>query len=150
MDNIIVLDSEGDGLAYDCTKLHVLSYTPNGKDYYSTDNYDRMREILSTEDTKFVAHNAVQHDMVVFHRILGIPLDYTKWIDTLALSWFLFPERPKHGLGSWAVEMGGSKPEVEDWEGLTYEEYKYRCEEDCKVNWNLWKHFKGRLDQVYG
>ena len=24
---ILVLDSESDGLAYDCTKLHVLSYT---------------------------------------------------------------------------------------------------------------------------
>ena len=147
---IVVLDSEGDGLAYDCTKLHVLSYTYDGKAYHSTGAYEEMRELLTQEDTKFVAHNAVRHDMVAFHRILGIPMDYTKWIDTLALSWFLFPERKKHGLGSWAKEMGGSKPEVEDWEGLTYEQYKYRCEEDCKVNWNLWKHFSNRLDEIYG
>jgi len=150
MTKVVVLDSESDGLAYECSKLHVLSYTHNGKEYHSTGDYDRMGELLTQKDTKFVAHNAVRHDMVVFHRILGIPLDYSKWIDTLALSWFLHPERNKHGLGSWAEEMGGSKPEVEDWEGLTYDQYKHRCEEDCKVNWKLWVKFKKRLDEIYG
>ena len=111
----IVLDSESDGLAYECTKLHVMSWTEDGKEYQSTNSYDEMRKVLTQEGVTYVAHNAIMHDMVVFHRILGIPMNYSKWADTLALSWYLFPKRTKHGLDSWGTDLGVMKPKVYNW-----------------------------------
>ena len=145
----IVLDSESDGLAYECTKLHVMSWTEDGKEYQSTNSYDEMRKVLTQEGVTYVAHNAIMHDMVVFHRILGIPMNYSKWADTLALSWYLFPKRAKHGLDSWGADLGVMKPKIDNWENLSYEEYKHRCEEDTKINWRLWEILKMRLIEIY-
>jgi len=148
--SIVVLDSESDGFAYECTKLHVLSWTEDGKTYHSTDHYQEMKDLLTQPDTMYVAHNSVLHDMVVFNRILGVPMDYKRWIDTLALSWYLFPERQRHGLADWGVDLGVAKPKVSDWRNLSYEEYAFRCEEDCKINWLLWKKIEKRLKEIYG
>jgi len=146
--NIVVLDSESDGLAYECTKLHVLSYTRDGETYHSTDDYDDMRAVINSADL-LVAHNGIRHDMVVFNRILGIPMDYRKWVDTLALSWYLYPERNRHGLAEWGQDIGVTKPKVDDWQNLSFEEYAYRCEEDTKINWLLWKKMERRLEEIY-
>jgi len=146
--NILVVDSESDGLAYECTKLHVLSYTRDGKTYHSTGDYDDMRAVLDSADM-LVAHNSIRHDMVAFNRILGIPMDYKRWIDTLALSWYLFPERQRHGLADWGVDLGIAKPKVDDWENLSYDEYKHRCEADVAINWRLWKKLERRLKEIY-
>ena len=143
-----MLDSESDGLAYDCTKLHVLSYTTDGETYHSTGDYDDMRAVLDSADL-IVAHNSIRHDMVVFNRILGVPMDYKRWIDTLALSWYLFPDRQRHGLADWGVDLGIAKPKVDDWQNLSYDEYKHRCEEDCKINWLLWKKLERGLKEIY-
>ena len=43
---IVVLDSESDGLWEDATKIWVLSWTDDGITYQSTNNYDKMREVL--------------------------------------------------------------------------------------------------------
>jgi len=146
--NIVVLDSESDGLAYECTKLHVLSYTRDGETYHSTGDYDDMRAVIRSADL-LVAHNSIRHDQVVFNRILGIPMDYTKWIDTLALSWYLYPERNRHGLADWGQDLGVAKPKVDDWQNLSFEEYAHRCEEDTKINWMLWKKMERRLEKIY-
>jgi len=147
--NIVVLDTESDGLAYECTKLHVLSYTRDGETYHSTGDYDDMRAVINSADL-LVAHNSIRHDQVVFNRILGIPMDYTKWVDTLSLSWYLYPERNRHGLAEWGVDLGVAKPKVEDWQNLSFEEYAHRCEEDAKINWMLWKKMERRLEEIYG
>ena len=148
--NIVVLDSESDGFAYECTKLHVLSWTEDGETYHSTDNKQDMKDLLTQSETMYVAHNSILHDMVVFNRILGVPMDYKRWVDTLALSWYLFPERQRHGLADWGVDLGVAKPKVSDWRNLSYEEYAFRCEEDCKINWLLWKKIEKRLKEIYG
>jgi len=148
--NFLVFDTETDGLAYECSKIHVFSCTTNGKDYKSTNDYDEMRRILSDEGTIFIAHNAIAHDMVVFNRLIGIPMDYRKYVDTLALSWYLFPDRPSHGLAAIGVEHGVAKPEVQDWHNLPYEEYKYRCEEDVRINFIEWQAQRKRLEEIYG
>jgi len=147
--NIVVLDSESDGLAYECTKLHVLSYTRDGETYHSTGDYDDMRAVINSADL-LVAHNSIRHDMVVFNRILGIPMDYTKWTDTLALSWYLYPERNRHGLADIGVEHGVEKPKIDDWQNLSYEEYAHRCERDVMINWLEWKKQEKRLRELYG
>jgi len=146
---ILVADTETDGLAYDCSKLHVMSYTEDGKTYHSTGDYDDMRAVIKSADL-LVMHNAVMHDMVVFNRLLGIPMDCTKYIDTLWVSRYLYPDRASHGLDAIGKEHGVKKPEVDDWENLSYEEYAHRCVEDVKINWLEWKRQEKRLEEIYG
>ena len=146
----VVFDTEGDGLAYECTKLHILSYSYDGKDCQSTADYEEMVEFFSQPDTLFVAHNSIKHDMVAINRILGVPMDYNKYVDTLALSWFLYPDRQSHGLGSYQHESGLEKPKVDDWENVTYEQMKHRCSADVRLNYWLWQKQKKRLQEIYG
>ena len=147
---VIVLDSESDGLWEDATKIHVLSWTDDGITYQSTNDYDKMREVLYAADTKFVAHNAIRHDLPLFNKILGTDLTYKSFIDTLALSWYLNFDRPKHGIESYGIDYGIPKPVVEDWNNLTYEQYQHRCEEDVKINWRLWKDLEAKMLKLYG
>ena len=145
----VVFDTETDGLAYDCTKMHILSYTYDGKDYHSTASYEEMVEFFNQEDALFVCHNSVPFDMTVVNRILGIPMDYKKYVDTLAVSWFLAPERKSHGLGSYQEASGVPKPVVDNWEDVTYEQMKHRCESDVKINWWLWQKQRKKLQEIY-
>ena len=146
---ILVADTETDGLAYECSKLWVMSWTEDGETYESTNDHQTMREVYDSADL-LVMHNAVRHDMVVFNRLIGIPMDYRKYVDTLALSWYLFPDRPSHGLAAIGVEHGVAKPEVQDWHNLSYEEYKHRCEEDVRINFIEWQAQRKRLEEIYG
>ena len=145
---ILVADTETDGLAYDCTKLHVMSYTEDGETYHSTGDYDDMRAVIKSADL-LVMHNAVMHDQVVFNRLLGIPLDYKKYIDTLWVSRYLYPDRASHGLDAIGREHGVAKPKVDDWENLSYEEYAHRCTEDVKINFLEWQMQKKKLEEIY-
>lgn len=149
MPHFRVIDCETDNLAYDCTKIHVLSWTDDGEEYHSTQSPEIMRDVLTLNDTMFVCHNAVRFDMVVFNRLLGLNLTYKNFVDTLELSWYLYPERNKHGLESWGEDLGVPKPVVKDWKNLTYEDYKFRCESDCKINWLLWQKMQKRLEEIY-
>ena len=151
MTKFIVLDSEGDGLAYTCTKLWNLGWTEDGDNYGFTTDYDEMRKVLTQEDTLFVCHNNIRHDKVVFERILGLNLPYSKFVDSLALSWYLFPERNEHGLESWGVSFGFPKVKVnkEEWAEGNVELMRERVLRDVKINWLLWEKQKARLEEIY-
>ena len=145
-----VFDTETNGLAYNCDKMHILSYTYDGNEVTSTNSYEEMREFFTQEGTLFVAHNSIMFDMVVANRVLGLDLSYQKFIDTLALSWFLYPERKSHGLGSYQEASGVPKPQVDNWEDVTWEQMKHRCESDVKINGWLWQKQRKRLQEIYG
>lgn len=145
---MIVMDCETDGFLDVATKIHVLSYTHDGKDYSSLYNYDDMRELLTTEKI-IVCHNVCRFDKRVLEKILDIKIK-AKLYDTLPMSWVMFPDRQQHGLESFGEDYGVPKPKVEDWEGLTREEYTHRCQEDVKINWLLWQDLIKRFKLVYG
>lgn len=146
----IVLDSESDGLWKEATKIHVLSWTEDGENIKSTNDYEVMSKVLSEDNVFFVAHNSIRHDMPLMNKILNCNLNYKKFVDTLALSWYLHEDRGgRHGLESYGVDYGVPKPVVEDWENLTYEDYKHRCQEDVKINWLLWKDLWSKLLSLY-
>jgi hypothetical protein len=147
---IIVLDSESDGLWKEATKLHVVAWTEDGETYHHTNDYEVIRELLNGWDTRIVCHNAIRHDLPTFNKLLGMKLDYNKFIDSLALSWYLNFDRDKHGLESYGIEYGVPKPKVDDWSNLSYEEYAHRCVEDVKINWKLWKDLERKLGSLYG
>ena len=44
---------------------------------------------------------------------------------------------------------GVPKPEINDWQNLSPEEYQYRCEEDVRINVRLWRDLDRKLSKLY-
>ena len=145
---MIVMDVETDGFLDKATKVHVLSYTRDGKEFHSLKDYDAMRDLLATEKV-LICHNICRFDKPVLEKILGITIT-SKLYDTLPMSWVINIDRSSHGLESFGEDFGVPKPVVTDWEGLTYEQYKHRCEEDVKINWLLWQDLIKKYRMLYG
>jgi hypothetical protein len=142
----MIFDIEADGLE-DATKIHVLAYdTPDGVKY--THDYDEMRSVLTSAKT-LIGHNIILYDVPAIERILGITIK-ARLIDTLALSWYLNHRKVRHGLEVYGEEFGVPKPEINDWENLSKEEYANRCVEDVKINKKLWSQLKTKLLKIYG
>ena len=144
----VVADCETDGIKatlIHCTTVNNMTTGAN----FSMTSYSKMKEFLSNPNMLLVGHNFYCYDKPVWERVLGIKIKATI-IDTLGLSWYLYPTRQLHGLQSWGEDFGVPKPEITDWENLTTEEYVYRCEEDVKINTKLWCKMKTDLQSLYG
>jgi len=148
----IIIDSETNGFQYECDTIWTLGWTEDGINYNHTGDYNKMKEVLSGSHTerRLVCHNAIRFDLVVFNRLLGTSLTYLDFVDTLPLSWAINYDRSKHGLESYGEDYGIPKPEVEDWQNLTYEEYAHRVVEDIKIGFKLWKDLERKLIVLYG
>lgn len=144
--NTFIFDLEGDSLTP--TKLHCVSARriPDGR-INSTTDYTKMASLFGQADV-LIGHNIIRFDIPVVDRLLGITCK-AKLVDTLALSWYLYPERPRHGLAEWGEEFGVPKPKIDDWENLSPEEYIHRCEEDVKINTKLWEKVWKHLLKLY-
>jgi len=144
-----VIDIETDGL--DARVIHcmsVLNTETNSMTTYA--DYKDMKVFinsLSTSD-RIIGHNFIRYDAPIIERILleNIPC---KLVDTLALSWYLYPERLKHGLEQWGTELGIKKVEVEDWIDSAPKLYQERCEQDVRINVAIWKKFSAYLNYLY-
>lgn len=154
--NATVADFEADGLLDTVTKIHVMSYNLAGSDsinsFHGTKQIDRIKAYFKYHIEKkipIVMHNGISYDVPMVEKLLGIDLSGLMVIDTLALSWYLNTNRQKHGLDSFHSDYGIEKPKIDDWESLSYEEYKHRCEEDVKINKALWEDLKKRLIDLY-
>lgn len=141
-----VFDLEADGLRP--TKIHCLSARDVvGENVFSTTNYDDMRKFL--EKAKYLVGHAIgRFDVPVLERLLGVEIK-AEIVDTLPVSMYLYPQRQSHGLESWGEEFGVPKPTIDDWHSLSVEEYIHRCEEDVKINWQLWKKLWVDLRSIY-
>lgn len=140
------------GLAFDCetdglqaTRLHCLVL----EDRVVT-KIDVVKDIF-TEQGEFACHNLHRYDVPTLERLGNFKFHKNSLlIDTLALSWYLFPLRAKHGLADWGMEFGIPKPVIDDWENLTQEEYIHRCVEDTKITRMLWHKQYAYLKELYG
>lgn len=139
-----IFDCEGDGLTP--TKFHVLSYD-NGNEIISLHSHDDMREWLLSQKV-LIGHNIANWDVPQLERVLKIKIT-AKLIDTLYLSWYLYPLRQLHGLEWWGAEFGVEKPVVKDWHNLSVVEYTHRCQEDVRINKLLWEKQKAYLSRLY-
>lgn len=140
-----VFDGEFDG--FNPTKVHCLAMNVDGK-LYDEVKYDRMRSFLTKADV-LIAHNCIRFDIPHLERLLKIKIK-ARLVDTLALSWYLYPRRIRHGLAEWGEEFGVPKPPVEDWDNLPIEVYVHRCREDVKINQKLWEKMWKDLLKLYG
>ena len=147
-DGFLLFDVEADGL--DPTKIHVMSIVdPNVGVIESTNDYDRMRTWILNAKV-LIGHNIALWDVPkAIEKILKIKVK-CKIIDTLSLSWYLYPLRNRHGLEYWGNDFGIQKPKINDWDNLTYEEYEFRCSQDVKINLKLWKQQYRYLIDIYG
>jgi hypothetical protein len=133
-----VFDIEADGIH--ATKIHCM--VANG------DIVDKDFFISLSEDDVLIGHNIIRYDIPVLERLLGIKIK-AQLIDTLALSWYLFPTVNRHGLAQWGERLKIEKPIITDWENLSLEEYLHRCKEDVKINTKLWGLQKSLLIKIY-
>jgi hypothetical protein len=145
-----VFDVEADGLLDDATRLHCLCYHDliTGISGSFTEAED-IKSFLKQADV-LIGHNIQRYDIPLLQRLLKIDTIPVTLVDTLALSWYLEPDRVIHGLEEWGDELGIPKPVVNDWVNLSVEDYVHRCTEDVKINTKLWKRFKAHLIQLYG
>lgn len=150
---ICIFDMESDGLLDKVTKLHCLSYqiidTTDGKvlEKGTITDYNEIALFLLRQEV-LVGHNIILYDIPVIEKILGIKLN-CKLIDTIALSWYLYPERKKHGLEFWGKDLGFPKPPIEDWVERPIEEYINRCESDVEINVRLFNRLWAYMGVIY-
>lgn len=152
--NATVFDVEADNLLDEATKIHVLSFEMAGgrKDSIAGTDVARLRSFFlwhRDNGVPLVAHNGICYDIPLVEKLLGLDLSGLILIDTLALSWYMNTKRSAHGLDTFFEDYGIKKPKIDDWENLSYEEYKYRCEEDVKINKALWTDLLERLWAMY-
>ncbi len=146
--NKVVFDIEANGL--NPTKIHCLSMVDvDTRKAQSTVDYDHMCKFSEHQGRWYIGHNIQAYDIPALERLLKVKF-YGRLVDTLALSWYLYPQRIKHGLEDWGEEFGIKKPEIDDWEGLSSEEYIHRCEQDVQINLRLWNKIWTDLLRLYG
>ena len=150
-----VADLESDNLLDLATKLHVLGFQMNEKEiktFRGSTEGERIVKFFKwhvDNEIPIVMHNGISFDVPLMEKLFGIDLSNLMLIDTLALSWYLNPDRRQHGLGTFWEDYGIEKPVVEDWSEQLYEVYQNRVVEDVKINQALWKDLKKRLIELY-
>lgn len=148
-------DIEGDDLLNGITRVWCGSFqelTPHMQDkgeLFTKTKYDDLEELFSNPNHIMVMHNGIAYDKPALEKVLNIKVE-AEIVDTLFLSWYLYPKMLRHGLAVWGEELGVSKPEIDNWEDLTLEEYIHRCEEDVKIQTLLWKQIWKHLILLYG
>lgn len=140
-----VFDIEADGLKP--TKIYCLCYTDYEGKKGSITDYEEMKQFFTLYDT-YIGHNIIRFDLPVLKRLIGLELDFDV-IDTLGLSWYLYPNRKRHGLEYWGSEFNNSKVSIENWFNLPLEEYIKRCERDVEINLTLFLKQYEYLKKIY-
>ena len=155
LDKVYVVDIEAKGFL-DKIKtfddLHVLSVGFISKGSWhvkSTIDKDNIKKILGDPENIIVGHNFFCYDKPALEQA-GIEFNATV-IDTLGLSYYLYSSRKLHGLEAWGETFGVKKVEIDDeeWENLDYETAVERCEQDVRININLWVSILRLLDELY-
>tara|TARA_R110000796_G_scaffold44892_3_gene109091 strand:+ start:659 stop:2596 length:1938 start_codon:yes stop_codon:yes gene_type:complete len=147
-------DVEADGLLDTITKLWCATFTEvdrSGKELgtVTLTNMDEIAGMYADPNNILILHNGISYDGPAVAKVLGVKVE-AEIVDTMYLSWYLYPKTLKHGLGPWGEELGISKPTIDDWENLTLDDYINRCEEDVKIQTALWNQMWKHLMLLYG
>ena len=143
-----IFDIESDGLLDTVTKIHCLSYSQADGRFSGTIYSEKDIRDFFSHDYLYIGHHVIGYDFKALEKIYGIKRP-KHIFDTLAWSWYLFPDRASHGLESCGEDFGVPKPKIDDWENLTIEEYTHRCEEDVKINTKLYELIKTKMKEIY-
>lgn len=149
--NYSVFDVETDGLIETVTKIHCMcarQYKDGVITDYTFIEYEDMINFLQNE-TVLVGHKIITFDIPVCELLLGIKIK-ARLVDTLGLSWYLYPHLHVHGLEEWGEQFEIPKPEIKDWNNLDVEDYIHRCSTDVEINVRLFDKQKEYLTLIYG
>ena len=149
---IYICDIETDNLLDDVTKIHCLSYGQMVNDQFwvkTLTDYEDIKKFVSRRDITIVGHNFISYDNLVLEKILGVKFELNQIIDSLYLSFYLYPKRLKHGLEAWGLENGQHKKEIKNWTDLSQQQYIERCEGDVRNNILVWKQQFEYLIAIY-
>jgi hypothetical protein len=146
-------DIEADGFAPDYTKIWCATFEELDEDLKSLRKFtltdsDKIAEMFTNPDNTLVMHNGLSYDGPAVSTLCGVDVK-AKIIDTLMLSWYLFPMRHNHGLKHWGEDLDIAKIGVEDWEGQPLEVYIERCEVDVDIQTALWRHMMKTMKAMY-
>jgi len=144
-----IVDIESDGLLDTVTKIYIVGWIniETGKSGTIVE-YSEMIRFFNQKDLTIIGHNFIRFDKPLVEKILEIDLT-CRIVDSLALSWYLYPKRLKHGLGEWGEYFGVPKVEVENWENQDISLMQERVVEDCKINLLLFKKQLSLLNKLY-
>jgi DNA polymerase I-like protein with 3'-5' exonuclease and polymerase domains len=146
-----IFDIETDGLLEQLTRLHCLvahTYEDNqllGETVIT--NPWELTNFLSGQ-AMLVGHNIKRYDFPAIEKLTGYKHTGSV-IDTLALSWYLYPNEAEHGLEVWGERVGVAKPVITDWENLDTEDYINRCRTDVVINSIILGNFISYLKEIY-
>lgn len=144
----VVFDLEADGLRP--TKIYCLCWRDYEGNRGAETDFGRMGEFFRKYEV-YVGHNIRRFDIPRCVRdLLGINPEGIKWVDTIGLSWYLFPERKGYSLASFGPDYGFEKVKIDDWFNLSVDEYIERCSVDVDINYALWKDCLTYLVELYG
>jgi len=152
---VFTADVEADDLLEDATKLWCASatelsaedYTTEIKSFTLTDDKN-IAKLFGDPEHILIMHNGISYDGPVVSKILGIDVK-AEIVDTLYLSWYLYPKMLRHGLEKWGEELGHAKYAISDWENLSLDEYIRRCEDDVVIQTMLWQQIYQHLVLLY-
>ena len=146
-----VFDIETDGLLETLSRLHCLcAAIYEGNVLIEEVTITTLEELVSflKKQGILVGHNVKRYDFPAIKKLTGY--DHKGMIiDTLALSWYLFPEHEEHGLEIWGDRLGVAKPVITDWENQSLEDYIHRCKTDVVINTILFGNFVAYLKDIY-
>lgn len=146
-----IFDIETDGLLDTLTTFHCLVA-------HTYEDNQLLGEIVITNPWELVnflsgqailvGHNVKRYDFPAIQKLTGYK-HTGQVIDTLALSWYLYPNEAEHGLEVWGERVGVTKPVITDWENLDTEDYINRCRQDVVINSIILGDFISYLKEIY-
>lgn len=149
MNNRFILDIEADGLLDNVSKIYCLCYT-NG-DINSIVTLTEKEDIIPiflNKDNIIIGHNIIDYDVPVIEKVFNIK-NKAKLLDTLALSYYLYPFRNKHSIESYGDIFGLEKVKIDDWKNLSQEQYIERCKKDVEITTHLYNKEMKYLYNIY-
>lgn len=158
-----IFDIEADALVENVTVVHCLSYCTLNEDFKEISSgtitdYSEMKSFLSSQEY-IIGHNLIRYDLPVLGKLLNFEKRTVGIIDTLGLSWYLYPmernergqliPRRHHSLEKWGEILETKKVEIKDWKNLSDKEYIARCEQDVRINVKLFVMQMKYLMKIY-
>ena len=149
-----VIDWEADGLLDTVTKTYCMCYEiysiSNGVNLVDKGYFiDPQEAVDFLKEQKFiVGHNLMTYDIPLLKQLYDY--EYQGFVaDSLAISYYLFPNMAKHGLEAWGKMLNVEKLAISDWTGLDLWKYVERCQQDVRINSKLFIHFMSYLMDIY-
>ena len=142
-----LLEKEGDKEA--ATRIWCLSFCDVKDRIVKSITDVKIIQKFFEQDAYIIMHNGLGYDIRLVEKLLKFKIKSTI-IDSLGLSWTLFPERNLHGLEAWGITFDIPKPPIIDWnDEKLLPEYINRCNEDVKINLALWDKIEWVCNNLY-